>query len=478
MARLSHTLSRLKTKREEFRSRGETSLRAISPIRTLPAETLGEIFIHCLPKKVHPSHKHAPLLLCQICSRWRRIALLVPQLWCTFSISPDMPGDYNSEILLRDERLINNSIRTGNEWFQRAGSAGTLSLSLRSGAVDEEALRRIVDELVVPRADQFRNLELVSSRLAPFSSFLSLPPGSAQHLNSLVLGFEGGVPVTIFESASRLRRACVSGLYGNDLLLPWRQLTHLKIAQYLSAPRWISLMSQCVNLQEGVFGVRGINASDLPGMREDITIHELHRLTVKFIGGDSSLFDQFYFPALRKFRLDAELILGRVGWLRPTRFYSQLSSLRSLSLINKAITAQNLIQLLRCTTSLVELELDNNLDYGSLLRSLIYIDQSANLIPGLEAITIYLGVGALSAFPSHVFVNMVHSRQWADMEPPEFASRLKHVSLYTLNEWRVVLNEVNEWLEPHRLYNGQLVTELKVVPLLPQADDRVELAHW
>lgn len=389
-----------------------------------------------------------------------------------------MPGTYNSEILLRSMTLVNNSISTGNQWFERAGSAGTLSLSLRSGFMDETALCRLVDELVLPRADQFRALELVSSRLAPFSSFLSLPPGSAQNLESLVLGFEGGVPVTIFESAPRLRRACVSGLYGNDRLLPWNQLTHLKIAPYLSAARWISLMAQCINLQEGDFGVRGVDASNLSGDRSDITLHHLHSLAVKFIGGNSSLFNQFYFPALRKFRLDAELILGRDGWLEPTRFYSQLSSLRSLSLINKAINAQNLIQLLRCTTSLVELELDNNLDYGSLLRSLIYIDQSANLIPGLEAITIYLGVGALSAFPSHVFVNMVHSRQWAYMEPPESASRLRRVSLYTLSEWRVVLNEVNAWLEPHRLYNGQLVTELKVVPLLPQADDRVELAHW
>ncbi|KAF9465560.1 hypothetical protein BDZ94DRAFT_1253419 [Collybia nuda] len=403
---------------------------------------------------------------------------MVPQLWCSLSVSPDMPGPFDSEILLKSTILVNKSINTGNVWFRRAGSAGMLSLSLRSGYMEEQALCHLVDELIIPRVDQFRDLELVSSRLTPFSLLLSLPPGSAQSLKSLVLGVEGGVSVTIFESAPRLQRACVSGIYGNDRLLPWSQLTHLKIAQYLSAPRWISLITQCVNLQEGDFAVRGVDASTLPGNRDDITIPDLRSLAVKFIGGDSSLFNQFYFPSLRKFRLDAELILGRDGWLEPTRFYGQLSSLRSLSLINKAINAQNLIQLLRCTTSLVELELDNNLDYGSLLRSLIYIDQSANLIPRLEAITLYLGVGTLSAFPSHVFVNMVHSRQWAYMNPPKSASRLRRVSLFTLNEWRVVLNEVNAWLEPHRLYNGQLVTELKVVPLLPQADDRVEMAHW
>ncbi|KAJ7776602.1 hypothetical protein DFH07DRAFT_693797, partial [Mycena maculata] len=57
-------------------------------------ELITEIFVHCLPTPasatgacffrphfVRPSVKDAPLLLCQICRRWRAIALTTPQLW-------------------------------------------------------------------------------------------------------------------------------------------------------------------------------------------------------------------------------------------------------------------------------------------------------------------------------------------------------------------------------------------------------------
>ncbi|KAJ7757819.1 hypothetical protein DFH07DRAFT_683770, partial [Mycena maculata] len=37
------------------------------------------------PHFVRPSVKDAPLLLCQICRRWRAIALTTPQLWVSLN---------------------------------------------------------------------------------------------------------------------------------------------------------------------------------------------------------------------------------------------------------------------------------------------------------------------------------------------------------------------------------------------------------
>ncbi|KAJ7929564.1 hypothetical protein B0H13DRAFT_1564838, partial [Mycena leptocephala] len=59
------------------------------PILSVPPEITGIIFIHCLPSNPlpfrewapWPSPHEAPLLLAQICRRWREICLDTPELW-------------------------------------------------------------------------------------------------------------------------------------------------------------------------------------------------------------------------------------------------------------------------------------------------------------------------------------------------------------------------------------------------------------
>ncbi|KAJ7115355.1 hypothetical protein C8R44DRAFT_538360, partial [Mycena epipterygia] len=53
------------------------------PVITVPYELVAHIFLHCLPAdgRVRPSPRAAPLLLAQICSDWRQIALETKQLW-------------------------------------------------------------------------------------------------------------------------------------------------------------------------------------------------------------------------------------------------------------------------------------------------------------------------------------------------------------------------------------------------------------
>lgn len=48
----------------------------------LAFELLGEIFFHCLPPDTDPiSSKNGPLLLVQVCHRWREVAFATPRLW-------------------------------------------------------------------------------------------------------------------------------------------------------------------------------------------------------------------------------------------------------------------------------------------------------------------------------------------------------------------------------------------------------------
>jgi hypothetical protein len=60
----------------------------ISPVRFLPTEILQQIFKSCLPNNryVIPHILSAPLLLCQICRRWRDIARATPELWSSIDV--------------------------------------------------------------------------------------------------------------------------------------------------------------------------------------------------------------------------------------------------------------------------------------------------------------------------------------------------------------------------------------------------------
>ncbi|KAJ6586609.1 hypothetical protein B0H10DRAFT_1637773, partial [Mycena sp. CBHHK59/15] len=55
----------------------------VYPVLTLPTETISRIFIECLPthRRVRLSARKAPLVLAQICHRWRTIALSTTGLW-------------------------------------------------------------------------------------------------------------------------------------------------------------------------------------------------------------------------------------------------------------------------------------------------------------------------------------------------------------------------------------------------------------
>ncbi|KAJ7021572.1 hypothetical protein C8F04DRAFT_1195337 [Mycena alexandri] len=58
-------------------------------VSMIPVEIISQIFLECLPAdgRVRPSPHRAPLLLAQICRRWREIALGTGQLWRSFDFT-------------------------------------------------------------------------------------------------------------------------------------------------------------------------------------------------------------------------------------------------------------------------------------------------------------------------------------------------------------------------------------------------------
>ncbi|KIM41496.1 hypothetical protein M413DRAFT_72067, partial [Hebeloma cylindrosporum] len=83
LRRLGELIKVMKTKRQRLQETINDHNIILSPARRLPRDVLHEIFLHCLPVHHNPVIKssQAPLLLTQICSSWRAIALSSPRLW-------------------------------------------------------------------------------------------------------------------------------------------------------------------------------------------------------------------------------------------------------------------------------------------------------------------------------------------------------------------------------------------------------------
>ncbi|KAF7341319.1 F-box domain-containing protein [Mycena venus] len=111
----------------------ENSLsQVIYPVLSLPFDVTSCIFLHCLPShgQVSPSPSTAPLVLAQICRRWREVALSTCGLWSSLYLNPgiDMGTVMYNPTVAPDDRF-RNLLRT---WFSRArGSPLSLGLDFR-----------------------------------------------------------------------------------------------------------------------------------------------------------------------------------------------------------------------------------------------------------------------------------------------------------------------------------------------------------
>ncbi|KAF9058567.1 hypothetical protein BDP27DRAFT_1240619, partial [Rhodocollybia butyracea] len=85
ISRLQSLLDALLSEKNEVETCIEAHRTLMSPIRQIPSETLGEIFMHCLPSDTHPfvvrDLEQAPLLITTICRHWRCVSIDTPMLW-------------------------------------------------------------------------------------------------------------------------------------------------------------------------------------------------------------------------------------------------------------------------------------------------------------------------------------------------------------------------------------------------------------
>ncbi|KAF7315069.1 F-box domain-containing protein [Mycena indigotica] len=200
-------------------------MQAITVAQQIPIEVLETIFTLTLPDTdfISPSRTEAPLLLCQISSAWRNVALATPALWSSLSLSLDRrPGTWK------------NLVET---WLDRSRDCPlaisfTMKRDRRPGPPSPKIdyFNNHVVQMFRPSARRWKRLRLDAPIISTLLS-TSLPSLEYIELNTQD-NFQGVFLSTA--SIPRLTKVVIVGAESNParIYLPYSRLTELHIMDY------------------------------------------------------------------------------------------------------------------------------------------------------------------------------------------------------------------------------------------------------
>lgn len=409
---------------------------AISPIHWIPNEILGEIFSHCLPLDRRFSRFSAPLLLLQVCRLWCDVAISTRSFWSSMAF---WKPPSNTDILCYPLRFLSG-------WLLLSGR-NSLDLFFEE-SLTYNHLKPLVELVLLAHYSQLRHLDLHLTKESAFAlvHFVVLPPGSLENLESLVLegldeadfAFEEEGPlITVFQNSPRLRKLTTNALeftytFNNsttspefDLsILPWAQLTHLMVTDFIRVDVFAIVLAECSALQFLRISLTLESHDEFMDVerwlpKEPVILSNLVELYLSLANGLSipSLLDVFNFPALEHLHIRRSES-GRLqasdsfSWASSRAFLLQLQSLRRLSLVGRVGTAPEVMVLLKSAPLVTHLALDIWTEYQTLIPAL-FPPLDAPLTSPLRLLghlTLRLERSDFP-FPSHCIRNAIDSAQ-------------------------------------------------------------------
>ncbi|KAJ7144194.1 hypothetical protein C8R44DRAFT_846132 [Mycena epipterygia] len=287
LACTNHEIQQLDPRHSTLLSAVEVYRVALAPHKLLPIDVLREIFLSAarpLPANLNlvvSSHfgllSEIRLVLCQICSHWRSIALETPELWSDVRIDfPFTP----SRCLLEVFRI----------WLTRSGQR---ALSLHVTGVTKDATK----EQLACHSHRFRSL-----CIRPDNPFLALPAGAVDRLETLELDGEGVHapfrPMTVFAGAPSLSSVTLRSFEFqldselSAINIPWHQLTELYIhTMGLPPPEYYSILDGANALTTAHLGILLPYGVAFALAHRNIVLPRLETLVLN--GGDLSIYAGF-----------------------------------------------------------------------------------------------------------------------------------------------------------------------------------------
>ncbi|KAK7001441.1 hypothetical protein R3P38DRAFT_3049152 [Favolaschia claudopus] len=308
IAQLQQAIQNLEQKRRDLSKYVDEHSALISPMRRLPQDILGEIFLACLPthRNCAMSASEAPVLLGRICSAWRAISLATPRLWARLHIVE--PGEY-------DKNIVPQRLEIVKMWLRRSRSCPlSVSLYCKHPYVPPppQPYNVFLKELVL-HAKRWEFVSVTTSRGA-FQAMEHLKATDVPMLKGVAASLHGEQrpDVPRWTQFGILRAPFISSFSTSardfNLLLPpplhWHLLTELTVSgpgleTPLDSASALETLSRCPRLQTCCLTIRP-SSSLLP---LPVTLPSLHSLELHLNDMPSPFLDRLQAPELRKFVL-------------------------------------------------------------------------------------------------------------------------------------------------------------------------------
>ncbi|KAJ7176653.1 hypothetical protein C8R46DRAFT_41507 [Mycena filopes] len=365
ISRLTLLLNELTLRRDMLNKLVDSHLALVIPARRLPEDVIREIFLACRPPThfQHPgmSTEEAPLLLCQICRAWRRVAIATPRLWSSLHVD-----------VLRNPKMAEVASAT-TIWLSRSGIL-PLSISVESPYCDEPdgTDASVLLASLAMFAGRWGDIRLYVPHSKAFAALSHLsPPEDLPLLRTLSIGSVPDVPHWPWECLPIMTtpNLCSLTILDAEIFpfthLPRTQLTELKIetkdgrdslsaAPAFSTADALTMMRDCSALENCTLE---IDAGDPSLAATVISLPQLSCLEVTNM--TTGLAVDRLFVHLNLPKLDSLTYTSfreRIHVLPPHMFYP---SLRFLILDGEALDGTSLVQGLRLLPHLHTLELND-----------------------------------------------------------------------------------------------------------------------
>lgn len=341
----------------------QTRLSLLAPIWRVPVYIMQEIFFHCLPtdRYISPASTKAPLLLTQVCSSWRNLAISTPMLWSSLFV---VLSPFNA----------NERTRLVKLWLGRSGQRA-LCFNVYAPTVDSQ-LHPLLD-LLAANIHRLNHLSLTipSTHLSSVNGIIN---GNAPLLESVVITLsKGGTaghptrPLRITsKSATRLRS--LSLCFRDQVMQSYSfNMTHildLNIVQTtLTADQCLQLLAGCPYLKKAQLQV--VNTPILEASESKcVTHHHLNSLEIHSMVSLGSFLDHLILPNLLYLMVadastDLEGSTSSIVW-QPSSFINFVGrsqcNITSLRFTQALESDDALISCLRATShSLKELQVSD-----------------------------------------------------------------------------------------------------------------------
>jgi hypothetical protein len=319
------------------------------PVLTLPNEITTEIFLHFLPARPIPIGRLSPLFLCQICRKWREVALSTPSMWSAIHLNLDNTHRYAQQL-----RLLQT-------WLERSkGYLLSVALDRSQGNYDDMTRTTQFIEAILPHSARWADMMFVLP-----AEELPLIRGDMPCLRRLVFGppYPSDNEVTPFDRAPNLTDVSLSTFFDPfAIVLPWSQITTL--AGVLYDYEIAQILHQTPRLED--FRVHVPGKPGIPKITEFPTISPVLHLSTLIVSavdpsadfnGSMHLPDALALPGLKHLRLE-ECTLGVNPGDTIAAFVSRIPHLEELRITSSRKSQDFYLQKMPASSFTIKVDSD------------------------------------------------------------------------------------------------------------------------